>query len=219
LPSLLNKNWLIAKPDEDVVALLVRELKVLPVVACLLANRKVTDVDEARQLVDPDLSLLHDPFLMLGMRVAVDRIVLAIESKEKITLFCDYDVDGVTSAAFMTHFFRDLDVAVDYYLPDRHSEGYGLNENAVRKIREGGSSLMITADCGITNVREVELAGETTWPRRDRQRSSSSGRSRRSQGGVGAQPASTRMHVSFPFFKRRRHCFQTGDSGAQRIAS
>jgi single-stranded-DNA-specific exonuclease len=158
LSSLLNKNWLLEKPDPDVVALLVRELKVLPVVARLLVNRKVTDVDEARQLVDPDLSRLHDPFLMLGMRQAVDRIVLAIESKEKITLFCDYDVDGVTSAAFMTHFFRDMDVDVDSYLPDRQLEGYGLNENAVRKIRESGSSLMITADCGITNVREVELA-------------------------------------------------------------
>jgi len=73
-------------------------------------------------------------------------------------LFCDYDVDGVTSAAFLTHFFRDIGVTVDYYLPERMKEGYGLNEDAVRSIRKEGASLMITADCGITAVREVELA-------------------------------------------------------------
>ena len=219
LSSLLNKNWLIAKPDADDVALLIRELKVVPVVAQLLVNRKIIDVEEARPLVDPDLSLLHDPFLMLGMRAAVDRILLAIEAKEKITLFCDYDVDGVTSAAFMTHFFRDLNVAVDTYLPDRHAEGYGINENAVRKIREGGSSLMITADCGITNVREVELAKQLGLDVivSDHHQVGEAG-ARQGRSSV-LNPHQTGMHVSLPFLKRCRHCVQTGDSGAQRIAS
>ena len=92
------------------------------------------------------------------MEPAVERILKAIADKESIRLFCDYDVDGVTSAAFLTHFFRDLGIEVGYYLPERMKEGYGLNENAVRAIREQGASLMITADCGITAVKEVKLA-------------------------------------------------------------
>ena len=87
-------------------------------------------------------------------------MVGAIENEESITVFCDYDVDGVTSAAFLTHFFRDLNIPVSAYLPERQAEGYGLNEDAIRKISEQGSTLMITADCGITGVKEVALAND-----------------------------------------------------------
>ena len=137
---------------------LARELQVPQVVARLLLNRKVTTAEEGRHFLKADLGRLHDPFLMKGMTEAVDRIIRAIDDGETITVFCDYDVDGVTSAAFLTHFFRDLGVTVDYYLPERMAEGYGLNSNAVRTIRERGSTLMITADCGITGGREVEAA-------------------------------------------------------------
>ena len=124
----------------------------------LLINRKIETVNEAKVFMESTLSSLHDPFLITGMESAVDRILKAIENKESIRLFCDYDVDGVTSAAFLTHFFRDIGIAVGYYLPERMKEGYGLNEDAIRTIRKEGASLMITADCGITAVREVELA-------------------------------------------------------------
>lgn len=156
--SLLHKTWLIAEPSPDLSNTLIKELGVSPVVAGLLVNRKVTSADEARYSLDSDLTKLHDPFLMTGMQKAVDRVVQSIEAKEKITVFCDYDVDGVSSAAFLIHFFRDLGVSIDYYLPERMAEGYGLNESAVRKIREQGSALMITADCGITGNHEVEVA-------------------------------------------------------------
>lgn len=156
--SLLHKTWRVSEPSLDLVNPLVKELKISPLVAGLLVNRKVNTADDARYYLDADLTKLHDPFLMTGMRKAVDRVVQSIEAKEKITVFCDYDVDGVSSAAFLIHFFRDLGVKIDYYLPERMAEGYGLNADAVRKIRATGSALMITADCGITGNSEVEIA-------------------------------------------------------------
>ncbi|GJL79523.1 MAG: single-stranded-DNA-specific exonuclease RecJ [Nitrospinaceae bacterium] len=158
--SLLHKTWHLQTPEQDLVKALAKDLKIPEVLAALLVNRKVTTLNEARSFVDANLSQLHDPFLMTGMQKAVDRVVKAIEAHEKITVFCDYDVDGVSSAAFLIHFFRDLNVTVDYYLPERMAEGYGLNEEAVRKIRAGGSALMITADCGITGNLEVKTANE-----------------------------------------------------------
>ena len=156
--SLRNKRWILRRPTPDKVDKIACSLDLLPVVARLLVNRKVETVDEAQMFMKAALSSLYDPFLITGMKLAVDRILKAIENKESIRLFCDYDVDGVTSAAFLTHFFRDLGVDVGYYLPERMKEGYGLNEDAVRVIRKEGASLMITTDCGVTAVREVELA-------------------------------------------------------------
>jgi len=156
--SLLNKRWILRNPTLETADQIASSLDLLPVVARLLINRKVEGVDEAEMFVKAELASLHDPFLMNGMELAVDRILMAIKNKESIRLFCDYDVDGVTSAAFLTHFFRDIGITVGYYLPERMKEGYGLNENAVRAITKEGASLMITADCGITAVREVELA-------------------------------------------------------------
>jgi len=156
--SLLNKRWILRNPPLETAEQIASSLDLLPVVARLLINRKIEGVDEAEIFVKAELASLHDPFLMNGMELAVDRILMAIENKESIRLFCDYDVDGVTSAAFLTHFFSDIGINVGYYLPERMKEGYGLNEAAVRAIRKEGASLMITADCGITAVREVELA-------------------------------------------------------------
>jgi single-stranded-DNA-specific exonuclease len=158
--SLSNKKWCLAEPCLDTISLIEKELKLPHSVAGILVNRGVTSKESAQDFIEADLSRLHDPFLMKGMREAVDRVILALERKEPITVFCDYDVDGVTSAAFLTHFFRDLNCNVDAYLPERKLEGYGLNTSAVRKIRQGGAGLMITADCGITGVKEVELANE-----------------------------------------------------------
>ena len=158
--SLSNKKWCLAEPPAETVSLLEQGLNLPTVVAVLLVNRGVTSLESARDFLEADFSHLHDPFLMTDMRQAVERVVQALEQKEAITVFCDYDVDGVTSAAFLTHFFRDLNCAVEAYLPERRSEGYGLNSDAVRKIRERGAGLMITADCGITGVKEVALANE-----------------------------------------------------------
>jgi len=156
--SLLKKKWRFLKPTAHKVDEIVRSLDVLPVIARLLVNRTIETADEAQMFMESSLSSLHDPFLITGMESAAERILKAIESKELIRLFCDYDVDGVTSAAFLTHFFRDIGITVRHYLPERMIEGYGLNEDAIRAIKKAGDSLIITADCGITAVREVELA-------------------------------------------------------------
>jgi single-stranded-DNA-specific exonuclease len=158
--SLSNKKWCLEEPPSDIISLLHKELKLPVSVAGILVNRGITSKESAKDFIEADLSCLHDPFLMKGMLKAVERVILALEQKEPITVFCDYDVDGVTSAAFLTHFFRDLNCNVEAYLPERRSEGYGLNSDAVRKIRESGAKLMITADCGITGVKEVALANE-----------------------------------------------------------
>jgi single-stranded-DNA-specific exonuclease len=156
--SLLNKKWILRNPSLGKVNDIACALDIPPVVAQLLVNRKIETVEEANIYIKATLSSLHDPFLIKGMELAVERILRAIKNKESIRLFCDYDVDGVTSAAFLTHFFRDIGVSVGYYLPERMKEGYGLNEDAIKLIRKEGASLMITADCGITAVNEVELA-------------------------------------------------------------
>jgi single-stranded-DNA-specific exonuclease len=142
------------------VEALVNSLGISPLVATLLVNRKITDPEQANILIKSDLACLPDPFLMLGMETAVARILRAIENKESITVYGDYDVDGITAASFLVHFFRDLGIPFSYYLPNRMEEGYGVNSEALRKIREGGCTLVITADCGITAVREVSAARE-----------------------------------------------------------
>jgi len=156
--SLLNKKWRLHPSQPERTQTLARELGVPAVVAALLINRQVTTPEEAEVYLNADLTRLHDPFGIKDMEAAARRVAQAVENRETITVFCDYDVDGVTSAAFLTHFFRDLGVNVRYYLPERMAEGYGLNEDAVRKIREAGSTLMITADCGITGHHEVRVA-------------------------------------------------------------
>lgn len=156
--SLLNKRWVLRSPIADMVDEVARFADVSKVVARLLINRKIEVVDEVQMFMESTLSSLHDPFLITGMKSAADRILRAIENRESIRLFCDYDVDGVTSAAFLTHFFNDIGVTVRHYLPERLKEGYGLNEAAIKIIKEEGDSLLITADCGITAVKEVALA-------------------------------------------------------------
>ncbi|PIQ96114.1 MAG: single-stranded-DNA-specific exonuclease RecJ, partial [Nitrospinae bacterium CG11_big_fil_rev_8_21_14_0_20_56_8] len=156
--SSLQKRWRLADPPQETVDRLVRELNVTPTLARLLINRRVETADDARFFLENDLSRLHDPFLMKGMDAAAERVLRAIENREKITAFCDYDVDGVTSAAFLIHFFRDLGVEIDDYLPERLREGYGLNAQAIHEIHSRGTRLIITADCGITAVEEVRTA-------------------------------------------------------------
>ncbi|MEK9628229.1 MAG: single-stranded-DNA-specific exonuclease RecJ [Nitrospinota bacterium] len=158
--SFLKKKWCLTEVAPEQALGLAKELDVPQAVAVLLLNRGISTAEEARIFLQADLSLLHDPFLMEGMDQAVDRVIRAINQKESIIVFCDYDVDGVTSAAFLTHFFRDLNCSVDAYLPERQAEGYGLNEDAIHKIYKRGARLMITADCGITGVKEVALANE-----------------------------------------------------------
>ncbi len=158
--SRLQKRWCENEVEEHAAQQLVTALGVSPILAHLLAGRGLADVDRAGDFLNADLESLHDPFLMTGMHKAADRVVRAVVAGEKITVFGDYDVDGVTSAALMVHFFRELGAPIDYYLPDRKQEGYGVNNSALKEIRERGTALVITADCGITAVKETDYANE-----------------------------------------------------------
>ena len=122
---------------------------VAPVIATIMLNREITD---PKTFITPSEDALLDPFLMLGMEKAAERILKAIKENEKIAIYGDYDVDGITSTAIMVKFLRSHKADVIYYIPDRHEEGYGINTDAIDKIHSQGVSLLITVVCGITAV-------------------------------------------------------------------
>tara|TARA_B100000686_G_scaffold351652_1_gene451026 strand:+ start:583 stop:2325 length:1743 start_codon:yes stop_codon:yes gene_type:complete len=158
--SLNNKRWLLSESSVKTVESLVGELGESRLFSKLLVNRNVISSENARFILDSSLDKLPDPFQMTGMSKAAERIVRAIENDERITIFADYDVDGVTSAAFMIYFFRDIGYPISHYLPDRMKEGYGISDQALEKILSEGGGLIITADCGITAIKETERARE-----------------------------------------------------------
>jgi len=129
-----------------------------PIVATVLAARGITQRDQADLFYKPHLNAEHDPLLLPGMHDAIDRTRRAIAEGERIALYGDFDVDGVTSIAVLHLGLAPLGAKTVHYIPDRFAEGYGLNFGAVRKLREQGATLLITADCGISSVDEVALA-------------------------------------------------------------
>ena len=141
------------KPDD--VKKLSDAFGIAPVISTILLNRGITD---PQSFITPTEGTLLDPFLMLGMEKATERILKAIENNEKIAIYGDYDVDGITSTAIMVKFLRSHKADVMYYIPDRHEEGYGINTDAIDKIHAQGVTLLITVDCGITAVKEIDYA-------------------------------------------------------------
>jgi len=134
-------------------------LEIPPVIARILVNRGIRTKEEARRFFNPEWRDLYDPFLMKGMEKAVDRIVRALDH-ERIFIFGDYDVDGITGVSMLYLFLKEQGAEVTFYIPDRIREGYGLSETGVREAEKRGATLMITVDCGITAVHEVELANQ-----------------------------------------------------------
>lgn len=131
-----------------------------PIVATVLAARGITTREQADLFYKPHLAPDYDPLLLPGMREAIDRVRKAIAGHETIALYGDFDVDGVTSVAVLHEGLRPLGADLVTYIPDRFTEGYGLNFGAVRKLREQGAHLLVTADCGISSVAEVAYANE-----------------------------------------------------------
>jgi single-stranded-DNA-specific exonuclease len=153
-----QKRWTFLHADESVVNDLQKQLNIHPVLCKLLALRGIQTFEEARQFFRPSLSSLHDPFLMKDMDVAIARIELAIRSGERILIFGDYDVDGTTAVSLVYSFFREIYDRVDYYIPDRYTEGYGISFQAIDYAFEHGMSLIIALDCGIKANDKVEYA-------------------------------------------------------------
>jgi single-stranded-DNA-specific exonuclease len=133
---------------------------VSPRVAQLLLNRGITSVEAAERFLYIEKQDFYDPFLMKGMKETVERIQLAISNREKILIFGDYDADGVSSTSLMMYTLTELDADVDYYIPNRFTEGYGPNEAAIRRAKEQGYSLVVTVDTGIAAVDEAVIAKE-----------------------------------------------------------
>jgi len=153
-------KWEICEPNERLQQLLFKELSISPVIAQLLINRGIRAVKDARDFLFGDLTFCHDPFLMKGMKAAVPRIKEAISKKEKIMIYGDYDVDGVTSVAVLASVLSLMGADYETFIPNRMEDGYGLNITAVTNARDKGVKLLITVDCGINSVKEVECANE-----------------------------------------------------------
>lgn len=153
-----SKIWRLAKPDKALQEILSEQLDISKVVAQILINRGITTFEEASAFLNADIKSLHNPFLCKDMDKAVHRILAAIDNNEKILIYGDYDVDGITSTTLLLKYLRHLGAQVEYYIPDRSDEGYGLNIPALQRAIEAGFNLVITVDCGISAVEEVDYA-------------------------------------------------------------
>lgn len=153
-----KKRWKVSPANKELQAELGRELNILPLTAQLLVNRGLVDSGRASSFLRPDLSGLYDPLLMKDMDRAVERVMKALVAREPIAVYGDYDVDGTTSAALVYLFFKEAGVEITPYIPDRQTEGYGLNAEAVKKLAATGIKLIITVDCGSSNGPEIDLA-------------------------------------------------------------
>ena len=148
------------KTSQSAIDKLAKDINVNATLANMLINRGVESFDQAKDYFRPSLSLLHDPFLMQDMAAAVARIGKAVEQQEKILVYGDYDVDGTTAVALMYGFLKGFYPLVDFYIPDRYKEGYGISDRGVRYAAENGFSLVIALDCGIKAMDKVQLASE-----------------------------------------------------------
>ncbi len=152
------RRWNIKKQNEHLVEALCKELKCTHFFARILINRGFSTVEDARAFLNTNRSDLLDPFLFKGMNQAVERIQKAIRNSERITVYGDYDVDGITATALLFVALKEFGGIVDFFIPSRFTDGYGVNSSAIQSIAERGTGLIITVDTGITAVDEVEEA-------------------------------------------------------------
>jgi single-stranded-DNA-specific exonuclease len=156
----MQKHWFIKQtPSSEKIQATVNDLKVSPIMASLLTQRNLTTLPQIRSFFTPEIGDLHDPFLMLNMNEAVERLDQAIDSEERIMIFGDYDVDGTTSVALVYSVLKEF-TPVDFYIPDRYEEGYGLSYQGIDTALEKGCKLLIALDCGIKEVEKVKYAKE-----------------------------------------------------------
>lgn len=154
-------NYLTLSHDQkDRKNVLAKELNIEPILAGLLINRGISTKAEAEKFLYPNLKDLHDPFLMPDMEKAVKRIEKAIGNKERILIYGDYDVDGTTAVSLVYKFLRKITSNLDYYIPDRYDEGYGISVQGIDYAAETGVKLVISLDCGIKAVQKVAYAKE-----------------------------------------------------------
>jgi len=155
----MEKRWIYnTDVDEAIIKVLSSSLNIQPRLSTLLALRDITSFDEAKTFFRPSLNHLHDPFLMKDMDKAVNRLCEAISSNQKILIYGDYDVDGTTSVALMYGFLSSFSEHLEYYIPDRYTEGYGISKQGIEYAHSNGFELVISLDCGIRAVKMAHLA-------------------------------------------------------------
>ena len=156
----MEKRWRILHADEEEVTPLHRDLGISKVICKILVQRNLHSFEQTKSFFRPQLSQLHDPWLMKDMAKAVDRIVEAISQQEKILVFGDYDVDGTTAVATMYQFLKKIyeEEKLDFYIPHRYREGYGVSKKGIDFAYENNFSLIICLDCGIKSVDLIEYA-------------------------------------------------------------
>ena len=154
----MNKEWKIYDVDEKKVEEISSKYNLNKLISTILANRNITTEEEIRLFLSPTRKDFHNPFLIKDMEKSVERIIKAIENNEKVTIYGDYDVDGITSITVLKSFLKDRGLETSQYIPNRLNEGYGLNNNAIEKIKQQGCDLMITVDCGISAINEIDYA-------------------------------------------------------------
>ena len=153
----MEKRWvLMPTGSSETIQNLAGELNIHPILAQLLVQRGVNTFDEAKHFFRPSMSDLHDPFLMKDMDKAVERISTAILNKEKILVYGDYDVDGTTAVSLVYTFLHNQYVNVEYYIPDRYKEGYGISLQGIDYAKENGCNLIIALDCGIKSIDKID---------------------------------------------------------------
>ena len=157
---MFNKKWTLKHKGNIKEYDLCKKMKISPEIGQILKNRGINNEEDAEIFINPSLEYLRDPFLMKDMQKAVDRITYAIENNQNIWIYGDYDVDGVSSTSILCIYFDSIGYPVKYYIPNRLEEGYGINEDAIRTLKEQECDLIISVDCGITSIKEVELANE-----------------------------------------------------------
>ena len=153
----MNKKWEFYECDEEKINEISNKFNISKLLAKIILNRGINKEDDIRIFLNPTRNDFYDPFLMPDMEKTVLRIIKAINNKEKIIIYGDYDVDGITSITVLKQFLDERGLDVDYYIPNRLEEGYGLNRNAIDEIIEKKYNLIITVDCGISGMEEVEI--------------------------------------------------------------
>lgn len=153
-----EKRWKLRPRYLEIQQHLSSQLGISPLLSQLLASRNITTPEEAEIFLSPKLSDLHSPFLMKDMEKAVERICKAIGEREEIVLYGDYDVDGITGVSLLLLFLKNVGARVSFFIPDRIEEGYGLHSESLKRIKEKGGKLIITVDCGSSDVEQVRFA-------------------------------------------------------------
>lgn len=156
----MNKKWEYYEDQEEKIEEISNKFNISKLLAKILVNRDIVEDEEIKVFLDPTRNDFYDPFLMPDMEIAVNRIIKAIETHEKVIIYGDYDVDGITSTTVLKKFLAERGLDSGYYIPNRLEEGYGLNKQAIEDIVKQDYTLMITVDCGISGIEEIELCNK-----------------------------------------------------------